>query len=117
MKKVIIIILIIVASYFIYQQYKQTVSDEEYIEETTEDTYDSELSPIPNSCKNLATDFRNAYYGARSGDVSHSQQVVAYRKYKSCLREEGFSDDEIDATVTQTQQEAIKMLKQDGYIK
>lgn len=115
MKKVIIIGFLLVTGFFVFQQYNQTLNNGEFEDEEAEYTYEGELPAIPESCKNLAKDFENAYYGARSGDNSHSQQVFAFRKFKSCLRDEGFSDDEIEATLAEAQRNARRKLEQDGY--
>jgi len=115
MKKVIIIIFLIATGYFVFQQYNETLSNDDFDEED-EYTYEEALPAIPESCSALAKDYENAYYGARSSDVSHSQKVFAFRKFKACLRKEGFSDDEINATISETEQKAKKKLKQDGYL-
>ena len=117
MKKAIIIFFLLVTGYFVFQQYNETLSNENFDEEEDEYTYEEALPAIPSSCSALSQHYENAYYGARSGDVSHSQKVFAFRKFKSCLREEGFSDDEIDATIAETEQNAKRKLKQDGYLK
>lgn len=116
MKKVIIIIFLIATGYFVFQQYTASQNADEFDDEESESTYEEALPAIPDACSILAYDFENAYYGARSGDVSHSQKVFAFRKFKACLRKEGFSDEEIDATIAISEQNAIKKLKQDGYM-
>ncbi|MCJ7772893.1 MAG: hypothetical protein MUP22_07140 [Desulfobacterales bacterium] len=115
MKKVIIIVFLLVTGYFVFQQYNETMSDDEFGDEETEYTSEEALPALPASCSALAQDYENAYYGARSGDVSHSQKVFAFRKFKSCLREEGFSDDDIDGTIAETELKTKNKLKQDGY--
>ncbi|MBW1847156.1 MAG: hypothetical protein JRI53_01120 [Deltaproteobacteria bacterium] len=117
MKKVIIIFFLLVTGYFVFQQYSKTLSNEDFDDEEDEYTYEEALPAMPASCSDLAMHYENAYYGTRSGDVSHSQKVFAFRKFKSCLREEGFSDEEIDATIDEADQNAKKKLKQDGYLK
>jgi len=117
MKRVIIIFFLLVTGYFVFQQYTETYSNDDFDDEEDEYTYEEALPIIPDACSTLAMHYENAYYGARSGDVSHSQKVFAFRKFKACLREEGFSDDEIDATIAETEENAKKKLKQDGYLK
>jgi hypothetical protein len=117
MKKVILIFFLIATGYFVFQQYNETMSNQDFDDEEEEYTYEEALPAIPEACDGLAMDYELAFYGQKSGDISQSQKVFAYRKFKACLREEGFSDEEIDATIDETEENAKKKLRQDGYLK
>lgn len=116
MKKAILILFLLATGYFVFHQYSETLSQEGFDEEEDESGYEEALPAVPDACSNLEQDYENAYYGAKSGDVSHAQKVFAYRRFKACLRKEGFSDEDINATIEFTEQTAIQKLKQDGYI-
>lgn len=121
MKKIILIAFILVTGYFIFQQYKEISKFDNYDGNDTQNNiaYASNqnlTAVIPESCSALAQDFEHACYGTKSGNVSYNQQVFAYRKFKSCLKEEGLSEDEIKTTLIATKQNANNKLKQDGYI-
>jgi hypothetical protein len=117
MKKTMLTLFLIATGFFVFQQYSETLSNEDFGDEEDEYTYDEALPGVPDACSALERDYELAFYGARSGDVSHSQKVFAFRKFKSCLRKEGFSDDEIDATINETEKTAKRKLRQDGYLK
>ena len=117
MRKILIIILLLSAASYVFQEYIKPSFDEENKEEEIEFIYDEELPPIPETCRKLSGELENAFYGVKSADFSQSQLVVIHRKFVSCLRDEGFADDEIEGTVAEIKFEADKKLRQDGYIK
>ena len=103
MKKLIIIVVLVVAGYFAYQHFYVPTQDEDVAEEeSVADTgsyYNEPAPPTPDACKDLATNLENAIYGNNKGQVSFSQRNFAYRKFRSCLRENGFSDTQINSAV------------------
>lgn len=121
MKKLIILVVLAVAGYFAYQHFYVVPEDEagweeeaEY-EETGYESYSAgSAQPVPEGCQTLAANLENAIYGNKAGQVSFTQRNTAYRKFRSCLRAEGFSGNQIESTIKELETRVQGYLKQDG---
>lgn len=121
MKKLIILVVLVVAGYFAYQHFYIAPQEEAVMEETeeadavTDYNYNTESQPaLPEGCQTLATTLENAIYGNKTGEVSFAQRNKAYREFKSCLRAEGFSGDQIDTAVNEIEDRVEGYLNQDS---
>lgn len=119
MKKVLISVFLIVTGFLIPNRPIDIIKfiDVEYEGIAYADQEALPDPDIPETCSSLAQDFERTCYGTKSGDVSYSQQIVALRKIKSCLRKEGLSDAQIKKTLILIKQKASEQLIHDGYVK
>ena len=69
---------------------------------------DPETSSVPEACKVAENEFENVCYGINS--TSHIKRVNALKKIKSCLKNEGFSDDKIKNTLMRIKKNANKKM-------
>jgi hypothetical protein len=119
MKQVIIIILLVIAGYFAYQHFFAGSSDDAAVEEE-EAAVESDASaieqppPIPESCKMQAGNLENAIYGNIKGQTSFAQRNTAYRKFRSCLSDAGFTDPQINGAAAEIEARAKRFAGQDG---
>ncbi len=110
MKRLIILAVLVVVGYFAYQhffiapQQKDTGEEDSSIESGSFSI--NQLSPIPGNCEDQAKNLENAIYGNISGRVSFAQRNFADRKLRSCLRNAGFSDLQINGTVAEIKKRA-----------
>lgn len=108
MKNLILVIILAVAGYFAYQHF---IAPQEETEEEDTSISRDQLPPIPEKCKRKAKNFKNAVYGAASGETSFTQRNLAEREFRSCLHNEGFSDPEIQGTVAELADQAKAYLE------
>lgn len=73
-----------------------------------------ESPPIPDECQSDASTAENAMYGAQNHQVSFAQRNRAVRKFQSCLREQGFSDPEVEAAIEARKEKVRRYLKMDA---
>ena len=69
------------------------------------------IPPLPEGCRAASEAADNALYGAANHRVSFAQRNRAVRIFQSCLRDEGFSDQQVDGALA----EKIEKIK--GYLK
>lgn len=69
--------------------------------------------PVPESCQSEAKAAENALYGAANHQVSFAQRNRALRQFQACLRNEGFSDDQVEAATTAKKKKVKRYLKMD----
>ena len=120
MKRVAVIALFIVAGLFCYHYFQGDTDDTieteyagEEFEEPQEPVYAEEMRPTPGSCQDSSVLAENAMYGAAIHSVSFAQRNSAVRKFMSCLRDEGFSDDEVNAAMEVKKEKVGRYLKMD----
>jgi len=73
-----------------------------------------ESPPIPDECQADASTAENAMYGAQNHQVSFAQRNRAVRKFQSCLRDQGFSDQEVEAALEARKEKVRRYLKMDA---
>jgi hypothetical protein len=70
-------------------------------------------SPVPENCRGEAEAAENALYGAANHQVSFAQRNRTLRKFQACLRDEGFSDEQVEAVMTAKKEKVKRYLKMD----
>ncbi len=118
MKKIILLIIVVAGLYFAYQNYYHG-SQEDVVEDTetkadTASYSQPQNTDLPASCQALAKNLENALYGSATGQVSFGQRNTAYRKLRSCLRDEGFSNAQIEDAIKGIESRTKRYLEQDG---
>jgi len=118
MKQLVVLIILAAGGYFVYQHFFSTPQKAAVMEESVPAENKSlstgQLPPIPANCEALAKNLENAIYGAESGQVSFAQRNSAARKFRSCLREAGFSDAQINVSVTEIEERVKRYRGRDG---
>jgi len=112
-KKIITLIIIVVAGYFAYQHFFAIPSSEKPSTIEMETISESDLPPMPESCKGRAKDYENGVYGQLTGQASVSQRNLASRNLANCLQKEGFSEAEIRGTLAKIEKKARGWAKGD----
>jgi hypothetical protein len=74
---------------------------------------DVNAPPVPESCQGEANAAENALYGAANHRVSFAQRNRALRQFQACLRNEGFSDDQVEAATAAKKEKVRRYLKMD----
>ena len=117
-KKIITLLVVIGIAYLVLQHFFPDYAN--YTGNKSNNSYDDtgftddNPPPIPPSCQSKATDLENAIYGAENYDSSYIQKNRSSRVLASCLRDSGFSQDEINATIDQIRKNAEKLRRMDN---
>ncbi len=118
MKQLIILAVLVVVGYFAYQHFfippQQKETAEEGLSIDSGSFSINQLPPTPGNCKGQVKNLENAIYGNTTGQVSFAQRNFTDRKLRSCLRNAGFSDLQINGTVAEIKERVKGYLKQDN---
>ena len=113
MKNIVILIIIIGIGYFAYQHFFSTPLSDTPSEHEIETVAEDDLPPIPDSCERLSQDYENAVYGQAKGQASFAHRNRAGRALVSCLQKEGFSEAEINGTLSKIEKDVERFLRQE----
>ena len=108
MKQLIILIALVVVGYFAYQhffipqQQKDTEEEDSSIDSGSFSI--NQLPPIPESCEAQAKKLENAIYGVALNEVSYAQSKYADHKFRSCLRNAGFSETQMNGSIAEIEE-------------
>ena len=104
MKNIFLIVILAVAGYFAYQHVIVPWLEGNAPAEPTAVDY---LPPIPPECEGKSKDMADAIYGRDIGRVSVAQLNRATRIFQTCLKNNGFSDADINGTYDKIKAEVL----------
>lgn len=113
MKNLILIIILAIAGYYAYQ-YFYVPAQESTVEDSSPGGMDTYVPPVPEACQDKAREYENGVYSADSPRTSFAQRNYAKRAFMTCLKDAGFSDEQVGAKLTETEEKVKGWVKQDG---
>jgi hypothetical protein len=114
-KNLILLIAIIIAGYFLYQNLPAPASDDGKYHTGREISDPGNLPAIPKTCRPLAKKLKKTIYGAATHEISFAKRNRISHSFAKCLIDAGFSEEEIQNTIEQIEDEVDSLLQQDGY--
>jgi hypothetical protein len=117
MKKLIFVVILAAAGYWGYQ-YVYLPSHQSSQEEAPSTSGTSTYVPeVPEECQGKAREYENAVYSADSPRTSFAQRNYAERAFMTCLKDSGFSDQQINAKLAEIKERVKGWVQQDGGVK
>ena len=114
MKNLILIIIIAAAGYYAYQYFYVPSQESATVETSSDSGMNLYVPPVPEACQDKAREFENAVYSADSPRTSFAQRNFAKRTFVTCLKDGGFSDQQVNAKMSEIEEKVKGWVKQDG---
>lgn len=114
MKNLMLIVILAAAGYYAYR-YVSLNSQESAPEQTSSQSgLNLYVPPVPEDCQGKAREYENAVYSADSPRTSFAQRNYAKRAFMTCLKDAGFSDEQMSAVLSEREDRAQGWAEQDG---
>ena len=117
MKNLICVAILAAAGYGGYQYFylpSQEPSQEEAPSTSGTSTY---VPEVPEECQGKAREYENGVYSADSPRTSFAQRNYAERAFMTCLKDSGFSDQQVNAKLAEMEERVKGWVQQDGGVK